>query len=60
MEFIKFIFSSFWIWLGALVLLSVVCQTLVSIIEIIVFKKDPCKEKDEEENEDNKINIQID
>lgn len=36
MEFIKFIFSGFWIWLGFFFLLSVVISGFVSITKTIV------------------------
>ena len=35
MEFIKYIFSDFWIFCGFVVILSILCGTVVSIIDSI-------------------------
>jgi len=39
LEIIKFIFSSFWVWLGSVVILDVLCSCLTEIISIFVTGK---------------------
>jgi D-alanyl-lipoteichoic acid acyltransferase DltB (MBOAT superfamily) len=39
MEFIKFVFSSFWIWLGTFMLLALVLQAVLNICKLLIERK---------------------
>ena len=38
LEILQFIFSSFWIWLGTVVLLISITDVLASTLRLIIFK----------------------
>jgi hypothetical protein len=40
MDLVKFIFSSFWIWLGAFLMLAIVVEGIVNIVKAIMQKKE--------------------
>lgn len=54
MEFIKFCFSNYWIWLGMVIILYIICSTIESIVKSIanIFiennKNNKVKDKDAE------------
>lgn len=52
MELIKFIFSSFWIWLGFFLFLMVICESIVDCIQAICQKNRTIHTKVENKQQD--------
>lgn len=39
LEILKFIFSSFWIWLGTLIIVATICEGIGGLIRISINRK---------------------
>ena len=41
LEILQFIFSSFWIWLGTVILAGTICGALSGMVRIAINRKNP-------------------
>lgn len=57
MEFLRFIFSDFWIWCGFVIILIILGETIVSSLRAIFGRKDEDDEQTNEEENNKKTEL---
>lgn len=57
MEFLRFIFSSFWIWCGFVIILVILGEIIVDFLQVIFGRKDKNNEQTNKEETDEEIEL---
>mgnify|MGYP001062244822 CR=1 FL=1 len=57
MEFLRFIFSGFWIWCGFVIILVVLGEIIVGSLQVIFGRKDKNNEQTNKEETDEEIEL---